>query len=340
MVITIISCLIVAIVFFIIGYKIPGSKNNEAKLELKHLNEQLDNISSLVDTEQHLKDSITEECYQAKTKLAELQSKQVNLEVELHTASTNLMNLRRATKEAKDYQQELLETESERYKLALQQIKFENQAFLDSYDKDLEENMIELSGIFEKRFSQILEEADKYDQMLAEAKRVADLAIEAQRRDYEKAQEKEFYKIKLSQQDISEIHRLKEITAELRNPEVLNKVIWRVYYQNPLGDLINRVLGKEKRCGIYRITNILNGMTYIGQSVNVADRWNQHVKRGLGAEPTTRNKLYPAMAEAGPENFTFELLEECPREQLNEREKFWIEYYHGQDFGYNETAGG
>lgn len=269
MIITIISCLIVAIIFFIIGYKIPGSNNNEAKLELKHLNEQLDNISSLVDTEQHLKDSISEECYQAKTKLAELQSKQVNLQIELHTASTNLMNLKRATEEAKDYQQELLETESERYKLALQQIKSENQAFLDSYDKDLEENMIELSGIFEKRFSQILEEADKYDQMLAEAKRVADLAIEAQRRDYEKAQEKEFYKIKLSQQDISEIHRLKEITAELRNPEVLNKVIWRVYYQNPLGDLINRVLGKEKRCGIYRITNTLNGMTYIGQSVSI-----------------------------------------------------------------------
>lgn len=73
---------------------------------------------------------------------------------------------------------------------------------------------------------------------------------------------------------------------------------------------------------------------------NIADRWIQHVKRGLGAEPTTRNKLYPAMTEAGPENFTFELLEECPREQLNKREKFWIEYYHGQDFGYNETAGG
>jgi len=43
----------------------------------------------------------------------------------------------------------------------------------------------------------------------------------------------------------------------------------------------------------------------------VADRWRQHIKRGIGAEPPTRNKLYPAMLAFGVENFTFELLEEC-----------------------------
>jgi hypothetical protein len=32
------------------------------------------------------------------------------------------------------------------------------------------------------------------------------------------------------------------------------------------------------------------------------------VRRGLKAEPTTNNKLYSAMWEEGPENFTFEIV--------------------------------
>jgi len=47
----------------------------------------------------------------------------------------------------------------------------------------------------------------------------------------------------------------------------------------------------------------------------------------VGAETPTRNKLYTVMYEIGPENFTFELLEKCEKEKLNEREQFWINYY-------------
>ena len=56
-------------------------------------------------------------------------------------------------------------------------------------------------------------------------------------------------------------------------------------------------------------------------------RWKQHIKRALGAEPITKNKLYPIMNQVGPENFTFEIIEECPKEKLDEREKYWQEYF-------------
>jgi len=39
--------------------------------------------------------------------------------------------------------------------------------------------------------------------------------------------------------------------------------------------------------GIYKITNINNGKVYIGQAVNIAERWRQHIKRGVGADPPT-----------------------------------------------------
>ena len=76
-------------------------------------------------------------------------------------------------------------------------------------------------------------------------------------------------------------------------------------------------------------------MSYVGQSVNVADRWRQHIKRGLGAETPTRNKLYPAMAEFGVENFMFELLEECPAQELNSREDYYQQVFHCKDYGYS-----
>lgn len=63
----------------------------------------------------------------------------------------------------------------------------------------------------------------------------------------------------------------------------------------PLNDLIGRIIGKETKCGIYKLTNTKNKKVYIGQAVSVSDRWKQHVKRGVGAETPTRNKLYPEM---------------------------------------------
>ena len=41
------------------------------------------------------------------------------------------------------------------------------------------------------------------------------------------------------------------------------------------------------------------------------------------------------MYELGPENFTFEIIEECPKEKLDEREDFWQEYFEAKTWGYS-----
>jgi group I intron endonuclease len=104
--------------------------------------------------------------------------------------------------------------------------------------------------------------------------------------------------------------------------------------------MIIRVLENNlNRCGIYKITNLQNHKCYIGQSVNIAERWRQHVKRGLGVETITNNKLYPALKQDGVENFSFELIQECPRSDLNKAEKYWIQYFDSYNCGYNSTTG-
>ena len=76
-------------------------------------------------------------------------------------------------------------------------------------------------------------------------------------------------------------------------------------------------------------------MCYVGQAANLAERWKQHIKRGLGADSITKNKLYPAMKAIGVENFSFEVIEECERSKLDEREDYWQDFFKAKEFGYS-----
>lgn len=92
--------------------------------------------------------------------------------------------------------------------------------------------------------------------------------------------------------------------------------------------------------GIYKITNTLNNKCYIGQSINIENRWKQHIYESKNLR--RHYKIHLALSEFGIENFTFEVLEECPLDTnvLNERERYWIKYYNSFEEGYNATKGG
>lgn len=201
--------------------------------------------------------------------------------------------------------------------------------------KEYLESLEDYTISFQQEIENKQNELEKVNLQLNDLTAKLDSAIEAAKRAEEIRLNQEFYRLQLSQADIDEIKRLREVTQYLRDSEPLNKVIWKVYYEKPYTDLIGRVIGNTSRTGIYKITNIENQMCYVGQAANLADRWKQHIKRGMGAETPTRNKLYPAMLEYGVENFTFEIVEECERSKLNEREDYWQEYFHARDYGYS-----
>jgi len=108
----------------------------------------------------------------------------------------------------------------------------------------------------------------------------------------------------------------------------------------PLKDMIGRVVGPNKVSGIYKITNQVNGLGYIGQSVDIANRWTDHIKASLGIGTIAHQKVHMAIAELGIENFTFEVIEKCDKDQLSIKEKIWIKTYQTDTYGYNQTAGG
>lgn len=96
----------------------------------------------------------------------------------------------------------------------------------------------------------------------------------------------------------------------------------------------------NKICGIYKITNKLNNKIYIGQSINIYNRWRNHYYSGIKLNPNDDTLIHRAMNKYGIENFDFEIIEEISVNYLNEREKYWIQYYDSYNNGYNMTIGG
>ena len=192
---------------------------------------------------------------------------------------------------------------------------------------------------FSEEYSLIVSETlDKFEDLSSKVKvmqATVDAAVEAAKRAEEMKDNLAFYRIQLSAADIKEIEMLRSVEPYLRDKEPLNKVIWKCYYEKPTTDMIGRVVGTGVKTGIYKLTEIDTGKCYVGQAANIADRWKQHIKRGVGAETPTRNKLYPAMIAAGPENFTFEVIEVCDRAALDDREDYWQDYFKAKEFGYS-----
>lgn len=93
--------------------------------------------------------------------------------------------------------------------------------------------------------------------------------------------------------------------------------------------------------GIYRITNLITGESYIGQSSNIHRRWINHKSRYKNLKSTEYgSRLYNDMRIYGIDNFEFAVIEECAKDELLDKEKFWVAQLDSYDNGYNNTAGG
>jgi group I intron endonuclease len=93
--------------------------------------------------------------------------------------------------------------------------------------------------------------------------------------------------------------------------------------------------------GIYKITNIINGKSYIGQSTNIHRRWQAEIADSNNINCHSYDyPLMRAFRKYGIDNFKFEIIEECRSEELNQKETYWIDYFDTFFHGYNQTLGG
>lgn len=94
-------------------------------------------------------------------------------------------------------------------------------------------------------------------------------------------------------------------------------------------------------CGIYKIENLINGKVYIGQSVDIQYRFNNHKSESFNPKSNAYDTaIHRAIRKYGVDNFSFDIIEECDQDKLREREIYWIDYYQSFGCGYNLTSGG
>lgn len=376
--ITIVCSIAAAIITFVLSYILPKEKiravnqslieeEQKQQLKIKDLEKEYLEKEKQLDQEYHQKLDILEaqnnKLYiQQQNTIAQIQTdkdiweKEKAQELLDFTKQTKELEIQvRSLEERRENIIQTLENEAkqsgeifktQQIQIAEEQIEKAKKELFSDYEKakedakqtyletlsDMVTNVMSEYGIKSKELEEVLVK-------LEEAHAKADAAVKANKRAEMEKQQKDFYRIQLSPEDLEEIKRLREVEQYLRQKEPLNKVIYKCYYEKPLTSMIGRVLGNRKITGIYKITNLDNGMCYVGQSVDVADRWRQHVKRGVGAEPVTQNKLYPAMKSIGVENFMFELIEECKGNELTPREKYWTDFYQAQTYGYTVKKG-
>ena len=310
----------VVITYLVLRPRIIATQELDAKIAQENAEIRSENIKLLAESDSLQSINLT--LFQQNERLQQNNESATN---HLNDLNDSIIRAKKQAQEAADlfYQSEM---EAAQNKLSQD---------LAELSKQHQENVDHFSEAYKEVVEDSLNEYQTLSELVAVMKATSDAAVEAAKRAEEMKDNLAFYRIQLSADDAKEIELLRSVEPYLRDKEPLNKVIWKCYYEKPTTDMIGRVVGSGIKTGIYKLTEIETGKCYVGQAANIADRWKQHIKRGIGAETPTRNKLYPAMIAAGPENFTFEVIEICDRAALDAREDYWQDYFKAKEFGYS-----
>ena len=277
----------------------------EIRYDLKRLEEQRDQVSAEIVGKQ--------------TALQEISSK-------VKTYEEQLRNM--ALTNAKRYEETLMN-------IAKDKVKAEQEKMQKAAQESFEKTMAEMDVQAEAARTQI----ETLTKEIAEysAKQVA--INEAILRQRALEEQQDFYRICLGPEVSNDVEILKAARQNLKKPEIIDKIIYDNYIAKPVLEMIKRVLQNTTCSGIYKITCIKTGEIYIGKSVDVKSRIQQHCKSAFNCGTIAHSLLHTKMKQYGIENFTFELVEQVPKEQLSEREKFFINFYQTKETGLNERNG-
>ena len=153
-------------------------------------------------------------------------------------------------------------------------------------------------------------------------------------------QQRLFYTILLPKEYHEDIEFLLTTVAEkVQHPDIISKLVWNEYVKNYLADTCKRV-GIREEPGIYKLTSLINGKSYIGKSTNVKKRIQDHFKSVVGIQSIADQAVHHAIREEGFWNWTIEVVIYCDKEKLNELERFYIQVFETQEYGWNRNSGG
>lgn len=306
-------------------------KNEEFQIELKHyedlysdtLRKKEDDFKRLLqqyeNEEIRLKNEFMSATFLHNQRMNEIKEKRTQAEFDL--------------KVLEDKREHLNEVLNTYYESEQNRINDKIKHYTDKAIQEMKDAVNVQNQILTKDIEEVQQELEKYQAMRAAIN-------ENIMRERQLQEQSEFYTINLSDAEIADLLMIKELSPRFNNRELLNKIIYESYIKRPLQEMIKRVLGGRSPSGIYKITRKSTGEIYIGRAVSVDKRWTEHAKMAFSIGSIAHSTLHTLMEKDGIWNYTFELLEEVPKEQLNEREKYYIDFYDSKNFGLNQKNGG
>ena len=334
---------IILILLIIIGFlgfklskklKIDNEQLEKAKQELAFNIAQVNTQKEILRQQQMDFYQLEEKTKHEKTKLddwkKELQSVQIAyndlVENHLKEIDDQMETLRQKRQEDLDKQfeesKQALDLKVERYKNDCE--KFISQ-ITDMTERSKEENLT----MIQQYHDEIETEKQRYESLLGPIKL------------YEKErQEKLFYTIQLPEEFQDDIEfLLTTVAAKVQHPDIISKLVWAEYVKPNLDNTFKRIEIKGEP-GIYKLTSLENGMAYIGKSTDVKKRIADHFKSSIGIRNIADQAVHHAILKEGFWNWSIEVITYTDKEKLNELEKYYIEFFKTQEFGYNKNSGG
>jgi len=177
------------------------------------------------------------------------------------------------------------------------------------------------------------------EQVAYEEKRYQDLIAPLKQYEMDK-QQRLFYTIQIPDEYKEDIDfLLNTVSQKVRHPDIINKLVWAEYVKPYLDETFKRIEIRAEP-GIYKLTNIESGKAYIGKSTDVKKRISDHFKSSVGIQSIADQAVHHAILDSGLWNWTIEVITYCDKDKLSELERYYINFFKTQEYGFNKNAGG
>ena len=343
-----IAILIVCLIIIgVLGYLLYQKRQINLDL-LDEYNRQLEETKDQIDFQKKALNAYESKLFDTTIKYNTEYQKLTDIRNQLDSAQTSLVDARdeyhHLVNDRMAEIDQLMDEQRQRRQESLDETFREKKAVLESeLDKTLKEcdNQAEEA---KKWMADQVEEAQekiKEYQLLEQQQRERFLSVREPLLQYEKdKQAKLFYTIQLPEEYREDIEfLLTTVAAKVQHPDIISKLVWAEYVKPYLDDTFKRIEIKAEP-GIYKLTNLDSGKAYVGKSTDVKKRIADHFKSAVGCKAIADQVVHHEILKTGFWNWSIEVITYCDKEKLSELEKYYIEFFDTQTFGYNRNAGG
>ena len=327
------AIIILLIIIGVLIYKL-SQKQKIDKCELEKYNEELTRSKLALEMQkQALSDTAARETI-VKTHLEECKKDLFQAQALYSDLTENRM------KELNDVIEETRQHRMEQLQETFEEAKSKYDLQMKEYETQRQKQAEEIRDACIESQNQNLEECKRIKEETDNLRQQYEALLEPIKQYLKDRQEKLFYTIQLSDEFKDDIEfLLTTVAARVRHPDIISKLVWAEYVKPNLDNTFKRIEARAEP-GIYKLTSLENGMSYIGKSTDVKKRIADHFKSSIGIKSIADQAVHHAILKEGFWNWSIEIITYADKEKLNELEKYYIEFFKTQEFGYNKNSGG